>query len=67
MKRLLAYLFLVIGLGLVFSVNTNASDKSLKSAIKINKKEKVIYSKYSGEAVSYWDSMNPKINDCLKF
>ena len=31
MKRLLAYLFLVIGLGLVFSVNTNASGKPLQA------------------------------------
>ena len=64
MKRLLTYLFLVLGLGLVFSVNTNASDKwrdtysaswdgPLKSAMKINKKEKVKYSSYEGGAVSY--------------
>ena len=40
MKRLLAYLFLVLGLGLVFSVNTNA-DASFKSALDIDKKEKI--------------------------
>ena len=63
MKRLLTYLFLVIGLGLVFSVNTNASDKSLKSAIKINKKEKVKYSRYEKSATIYWDFIRLKIND----
>ena len=40
MKRLLTYLFLVIGLGLTFSVNTNA-DASFKSALDIDKKEKI--------------------------
>ena len=29
MKRLLAYLFIVLGLGLVFSVNANAKEKGL--------------------------------------
>ena len=74
MKRLLTYLFLVIGLGLVFSVNTNASDKwrdtysaswdgPLKSAMKINKKEKVKYSRYEKSSVFYWNFIYPKIND----
>ena len=63
MKRLLAYLFLVIGLGLVFSVNTNASVELLKSAIKINKKEKVKYSRYEKSATIYWDFIRLKIND----
>ena len=59
MKRLITYLFLVIGLGFVFSVNTNASDKTLKSAIKI--KEKV---KYTGDFnTAYWQFMQLKIND----
>ena len=40
MKRLLTYLFLVLGLGLTFSVNTNA-DASFKSALDIDKKEKI--------------------------
>ena len=40
MKRLLAYLFLILGLGLVFSINTNA-DASFKSALDIDKKEKI--------------------------
>ena len=62
MKRLLTCLFLVLGLGLAFSVNTNA-DASLKSAMKINKKEKVKYSKYERGAVSYWDNIHLKIND----
>ena len=60
MKRLLAYLFLVIGLGLVFSVNTNASDKSLKSAMKINEKEKVIYSNF-GKNYAYWNIVPLKL------
>ena len=67
MKRLLACLFLVIGLGLVFSVNTNASNKTLKSAIKI--KEKVKYTEY-GSSFSYWQpgailikNVQLKIND----
>ena len=68
MKRLLAYLFLVLGLGLVFSVNTNASVELLKSAIKINKKEKVIYllygeSDYSSWTFRSWDFLPLKIND----
>ena len=63
MKRLLTCLFLVLGLGLVFSVNTNASDKSLKSAMKIDKKEKVKYAEYSGTWTLYWNFMHPKIND----
>ena len=65
MKRLLAYLFLVLGLGLLFSVNTNASDKTLKSAMKINKTEKVKYSGYGkyGLSTLYWDMTVLKIND----
>ena len=75
MKRLLTYLFLVLGLGLTFSLNTNASEEwrstysadwdasSLKSAMKINKKEKVKYSIYDEGWILYWNSMNPKIND----
>ena len=63
MKRLLACLFLVIGLGLLFSVNTNASDITLKSAMKINKKEKVRYSNYSTYHTTYWDATVLKIND----
>ena len=63
MKRLLACLFLVIGLGLLFSVNTNASDITLKSAMKINKKEKVRYSDYSTYHTMYWDTTVLKIND----
>jgi len=65
MKRLLAYLFLVLGLGLLFSVNTNASDKTLKSAMKINKTEKVKYSGYGkyGLSTFYWDMTVLKIND----
>ena len=63
MKRLLACLFLIIGLGFVFSVNTNASVELLKSAMKIDIKEKVKYSKYKGGAVSYWDHIHLKIND----
>ena len=90
MKRLLAYLFIVLGLGLTFSANSketygtvrvptvekcnsfskgdsnwyyNNCDQlgSLKSAIKINKKEKVEYlkSNHSG----YWQFMQFKIND----
>ena len=62
MKRLLTYLFLVIGLGLVFSVNTNASVELLKSAIKINEKEKVIYSNF-GKNYAYWNIVPLKIND----
>ena len=65
MKRLLAYLFIVLGLGFVFNLNTNASDKTLKSAMKINKKEEVIYSSY-GESSEYFIFGNPaplKIND----
>ena len=62
MKRLLAYLLLVLGLGFVFSVNTNASVKSLKSAIKINKKEQVIYSNF-GKNYAYWNLVPLKIND----
>jgi hypothetical protein len=63
MKRLLAYLFLVLGLGLLFSVNTNASDKTLKSAMKINKKEKVIYSGNFGNRISWGNPVPLKIND----
>ena len=63
MKRLLTCLFLVLGLGLVFSVNTNASDKSLKSAMKIDKKKKVKYSTYDGTWILYWNFMYPKMND----
>ena len=75
MKRLLTCLFLVLGLGLTFSLNTNASEEwrktytadwdssFLKSAMKINKKEKVQYSKYDGGWILYWNSLNPKIND----
>ena len=65
MKRLLAYLFIVLGLGLVFSVNINASDKTLKSAMKINKTEKVKYSGYGKFGLSslYWDMTVLKIND----
>ena len=64
MKRLLTCLFLILGLGLAFSVNTNASDKSLKSAMKIDKKEKVKYSTYNDGAGSiYWNFMYPKMND----
>ena len=65
MKRLLAYLFIVLGLGFVFNLNTNASDKTLKSAMKINKKEEVIYSSYD-ESSEYFIFGNPaplKIND----
>ena len=40
MKRLLIHLFIIFGLGLVFSVNTNA-DASFKSALDIDKKEKI--------------------------
>ena len=40
MNRLIAYLLLVLGLGLVFSLNTNA-DASFKSALDIDKKEKI--------------------------
>ena len=47
MKRLLTYLFLVIGLGLVFSVNTNA-DASFKSALDIDKKEKIRFLTHPG-------------------
>ena len=75
MKRLLTCLFLILGLGFAFSVNTNASEEwrkdyvadwessSLKSAMKINKKEKVKYSTYDGTWVLYWNFMHPKIND----
>ena len=41
MKRLLTYLLLFLGLGLVISVNTNASAELLKSALDIDKKEKI--------------------------
>ena len=92
MKILRAYLFIVLGLGLTFSANSeerngtlrvpttekcNSFDKgdrnwnynncdqfklgSLKSAIKINKKEKVEYLKSNNTA--YWDFMQFKIND----
>ena len=47
MKRLLACLFLVIGLGLVFSVNTNA-DASFKSALDIDKKKKITFLAFAG-------------------
>ena len=67
MKRLLTYMFLLLGLALAFSVNTNASDKTLKSAIKI--KEKVKYTEY-GSSFSYWQpgailikNVQLKIND----
>ena len=63
MKRLLTCLFLILGLGLAFSVNTNASEKSLKSAIKIDKKKKVKYSTYDGTWILYWNFMYPKMND----
>ena len=62
MKRLLTCLFLVLGLGLVFSVNTNASDKSLKSAMKIDKKEKVKYSDY-GSSFAYWQPGSTLLNN----
>ena len=51
MKRLLTCLFLVIGLGLAFSVNANASDTLLKSALDIDKKEKIRFT-YNG--VYFW-------------
>tara|TARA_B100001167_G_scaffold131162_1_gene82410 strand:- start:149 stop:727 length:579 start_codon:yes stop_codon:yes gene_type:complete len=66
---------LVVGFGFVFSVNTNASEEwrktysadweasSLKSAMKINKKEKVKYSRYEKGATFYWDNIHLKIND----
>ena len=60
MKRLLTCLFLILGLGLAFSVNTNASDKSLKSAMKI--KEKVKYSEY-GSSFAYWQPGSTLINN----
>ena len=63
MKRLLAYLFIVLGLGLLFSVNINASDKTLKSAMKINKKEKVIYSGKFGNSFRWGNPIPLKIND----
>ena len=62
MKRLLTCLFLVLGLGLVFSVNTNASDKSLKSAMKIDKKKKVKYSDY-GSSFAYWQPGSTLLNN----
>ena len=62
MKRLLTSLFLVLGLGLVFNVNTNASDKSLKSAMKIDKKEKVRYSEY-GSSFKAWEHGSILINN----
>ena len=62
MKRLLTCLFLVLGLGLAFSVNTNASDKSLKSAIKIDKKKKVKYSDY-GSSFAYWQPGSTLLNN----
>ena len=90
MKRLLAYILIVISLGLTFNVNSkethgtvrvptaekcnsfskgdsnwyyNNCDQlgSLKSAIKINKKEKVEYLKSNNSA--YWQFMQFKIND----
>ena len=38
MKYLRLYIFLVIVAGLLFNVNTNASDEILKSGIKIDRK-----------------------------
>ncbi|MDA9222254.1 caspase family protein [Candidatus Pelagibacter sp.] len=88
MKRLLTYLFIVLGLGLTFNVNANLKEvsislnekcksfdkydinwysnkcgqqSSLKSAIKINKKEKVEY--LSSNNTAYWDFMQFKMND----
>ena len=60
MRRLLTCLFLILGLGLAFSVNTNASDKSLKSAMKI--KEKVKYSEY-GSSFAYWQPGSTLLNN----
>ena len=48
MKRLLACLFLVLSLGLAFSVNTNASAELLKSALDIDKKEKIKFLAFAG-------------------
>ena len=62
MKRLLTCLFLVLGLGLAFSVNTNASDKSLKSAMKIDKKKKVKYTDY-GSSFVYWQPGSTLLNN----
>ena len=53
MKRLLTYLFLVLGLGLAFSVNTNASAELLKSALDIDKKEKIRFT-YIDKATYFW-------------
>ena len=90
MKILRAYLFIVLGLGLAFNVNSKETNGTLrvpttekcnsfskgdtnwyynncdqlnflKSAIKINKKEKVEYLKSNDTA--YWDFMQFKIND----
>ena len=54
MKRLLACLFLVLGLGLVFSVNTNASGKPLPAKKLVSfVLNNVITIDYDGKKESY--------------
>jgi len=53
MKRLLAYLLIVFGLGLTFNVNAN-SNESLKSALEINKKDKVDFDIYKHGGSFFW-------------
>ena len=53
MKRLLAYLFIVFALGLTFNVNAN-SNESLKSALEINKKDKVDFDIYKHGGSFFW-------------
>ncbi|WP_440918082.1 caspase family protein [Candidatus Pelagibacter sp.] len=61
MRLLVNYLFLVFFLGLLLLNKAYSNETSLKSAYKINKKEKVEYVKTNDTA--YWQFMQLKLND----
>ena len=61
MKILTNYLFVIIFYIELFCVNAYSNETSLKSAYKINKKEKVEYVKSNNTA--YWPFMQLKFND----
>ena len=64
MKNFEKSLIIFISIGLLFNFNISAN-ASLKSAIKINKNEKVEYLKENNTA--YWDFMQIKMNDLSNF
>ena len=61
MRILTNYLFVIIFSIALFCVNAYSNETSLKSAYKINKKEKVEYVKSNNTA--YWPFMQLKFND----